>query len=76
MAIKLTGNFSEDTQILINEMEYISKLINENDIDNALNCIEIIIKDIEELKLNTNENKEKYHYEVWKSMYKKFSRKK
>ena len=72
----ITGNYDEDVPNLIVIMNDISKLINEDKIVRASLLIDLIIDEMEELGLNLNENKEKYYYDVWKLMSKKFSTKK
>ena len=69
----LTGNNEEDKKILQNEMENITTLMEKKDFKHAVVCIDLIIQDIEMLGFHLDDNKEKYHYDLFKSFSKKFS---
>jgi hypothetical protein len=66
----LTGYKNEDIIILIEEMKYIDKLANQNNLDKAMICAEKTIKVLDDLGL---ENKYKYFYDIFKTISKNLS---
>ena len=71
----LTGIYEEDFIILKDEIEHITDLIKEKNMDKALVCMELLIEDMEVLGLHMDENKDKnYFYKEIKLMFEKFSK--
>jgi hypothetical protein len=66
----LTGNKNEDTRLLVEEIKHIDTLINNNNLDKALVCVELIIKNIEDLGLQSEYT---YFYDMFKNDYKTLS---